>query len=65
MEGLIIHKTKEEKMENGCNNILLIGGIIFTVILSIAGVSAAGVAGILVGPLVVGGVILIFNWIYS
>lgn len=56
-------------MENGCDQIfqsgVVIAALIFMVILSVAGVSSMGIAGILMGPVVVGIGWIVLSWIYS
>ena len=52
-------------MKNALRWVLIIGGIAFTIILSVAGVKSFGIIGILVGPLVVFLIFKVFNWIYS
>lgn len=69
MGELTIHREGGKKMENGCDHIfqsgLIIASIVLMVIISIAGISSMGFAGILAGPVVVGMGWILFSWIYS
>lgn len=52
-------------MKNIMRWALIIGGIVLTIILSVAGVKSFGIIGIIVGPLVLFLILKVFSWIYS